>query len=209
MPRKSWRYPLAIYNLPVIDPKDRNAVDDHDLVRHVLVDFDELAVLTDESREQLVADLVHVIRHARAGVKAGKRGVSDKALVREIVLSGVWRALERATGVPVTRWRKQYDSGGGESFFFRLARETAGIADIPLPKDLKLLGKRAAGHRYGVMSRPMKAWQDAELAAWRQRLSELVPRLQAAAATIHVELAAWRQRLSELVLRLQAAAPKV
>src|SRR5262249_37823868 len=162
MPRKSWRYPLAIYSLPVIDPKDRNAVDDHDLVRHVLVDFDELAVLTDETREQLVAELVQVIRHARAGLKAGKRGVSDKALVREIVLSGVRRALERR-GLPVTRWRKQYDSGGGESFFFRLAREIARIAGIFLPKDLKLLGKRAAQHRYGVMSRPMKAWQDAEL----------------------------------------------
>src|SRR5262249_55535213 len=118
------------------------------------------------------------------------------------------RALERR-GLPVTRWRKQYDSGGGESFFFRLAREIAHIAGISLPKDLKLLGKRAAQHQYGVMSRPMKAWQDAELAAWPQRLSELVLRLQAAAATIHVELAAWRQRLSELVPRLQAAAAAI
>ena len=35
-------------------------VEDHDLVRHVLVDFDELAVLPSEIREQLVADLVAV-----------------------------------------------------------------------------------------------------------------------------------------------------
>ena len=183
MPRKRWRFQLAMYRVPVFDPKDRNAVEDHDLVRHVLVDFDELAVLSSEDLEQLVADLVHVIRHARAGVKAGKRGVSDKALVREIVLSGVRRALERR-GLPVTRWRKQYDSGGGESFFFRLAREIAHIAGISLPKDLKLLGKRAAGHRYGVMSRTMKVWQDAELATWRPRLSELVLRLQAAASKV-------------------------
>ena len=63
-----------------IDPEDRNAVEDHTLVRHVLVDFDELAVLPSETREQLVADLVDVICFVRAGVKAGKHGMSNKAL---------------------------------------------------------------------------------------------------------------------------------
>jgi hypothetical protein len=164
MPRKHWRFPLAIYNLPVIDPKDRNVVDDHDFVRHALVDFDELAVMTDETRKQLVADLVKAIRYARGGVKAGKRGLSDKASAQQIFLSDVGRALERV-GQPVKRWRKQYDNGGGESFFFRLAREIARVGGIALPKDLKLSGKRAAQHQYGVMSRTMKAWQDAEAAA--------------------------------------------
>jgi len=180
MPRKRWRWPLAISDVLVLDPEDHNAVEDHDLVRHALVDFDELAVLTDETREQLVADLVKTIRYARGGVKARKHGVSDKASAQQIFLSDVGRAMKRA-GQPVKRWRKQYDNGGGESFFFRLAREIARVGGIALPKDLKLSAKRAAQHQYGVMSRSMKAWQDAELAAWRQRLSELVLRLQAAA----------------------------
>lgn len=80
MSRKRWRTRLSSYGLPVINPQDGNAVEDLDLVRHALVDFDELAVLSSETREQLVADLVDSIRFARGGVKAGKRGMSDKAL---------------------------------------------------------------------------------------------------------------------------------
>jgi hypothetical protein len=180
MPRKRWRTGLSSYGIPDIDPADRNAVEDHHLVRHALVDFDELAVLSSETREQLVADLVDAIRFARGGVKARKRGVSDKALAQQIFLSDVGRALERA-GLPAKRWRKQYDSGGGESFFFRLAREVADVSGIALPQDLKLPGKRAAQHQYGVMSPAMKAAQDIELAARRQRLNKLGLRLKAAA----------------------------
>ena len=61
MPRKRWLARLSCYDVPVINPKDRNAVEDRDLVRHVLVDFDELAVLSSETREQLVANLVDAI----------------------------------------------------------------------------------------------------------------------------------------------------
>jgi hypothetical protein len=39
-----------------------------------------------------------------------------KALATDF-LSDVGRAIERA-GLPAKRWRKQYDNGGGESFFF-------------------------------------------------------------------------------------------
>src|SRR5262245_21325122 len=129
MPRKRWRTRLSSYDVPVINPKDRNAVEDHHLVQHALVDFDELAVLSSEAHEQLGADLVDSMRFARAGVKAGKRGVSDKALAQQIFLSDVGRALERA-GLPAKRWRKQYDSGGGESFFFRLVRELADVSGM-------------------------------------------------------------------------------
>jgi hypothetical protein len=177
MPRKRRHVRLSEYKIPPIDPEDRTAVEDHTLVRHVLVDFDELAVLSGEIRERLVCDLVKSIRFARGGVKVGKRGVSNKASAQQIFLSDVGRALERA-GLPAKRWRKQYDNGGGESFFFRLAREIAPLAGIDLPKDLKLPGKRAAQHQYGVMSPTMVAAQNAELAAWRQRLSELVLRLE-------------------------------
>jgi hypothetical protein len=76
----------------------------------------------------------------------------------------VGRALERA-GLPAKRWRKQYDNGGGESFFFRLAREVAEVSGIPLPQDLKLPGKRSAQHLYGMMSPIMKVAQEDELAA--------------------------------------------
>jgi hypothetical protein len=148
MPRKRWLSSLSTYDIPKIDPNDRNAIEDCDLVRHSLVDFDELTVLSDETREKLVKDLVDSIRYARGGVKARKRGVSDEALAQQIFLSDVGRALERA-GLPVKRWRKQYDNGGGESFFFRLAREVAEVSGITLPEDLKLSGKRAAQHEYG------------------------------------------------------------
>jgi hypothetical protein len=182
MPRKRWRAGVTSYDVPVVDPTDRNAVEDHHLVRHALVDFDdELSVLSGETREQLVADLVNAVRFARCGVRAGRRGVSDRALAQQIFVSDVGRALERA-GLPAKRWRKQYDNGGGESFFFRVAREIADVCGIALPQDLKLPGKRAAGHRYGVMSPAMETAQKAELAARRQRLSDLGLRLKTAAS---------------------------
>jgi hypothetical protein len=178
MPRKRWRTRLSSYDVPDIDPRDRNAVEDADLVRHALVDFDELAVLSSKTREQLVADLVDSIRFARGGVKAGKRGLSDKALAQQIFLSDVRRALE-GCGLPAKRWRKRYDDGdrpsvdAPESFFFRLAREIADVSGMALPQDLKLPGKRAVQHQYGIMSPAMKAAQEVELAARRQRLSKL------------------------------------
>jgi hypothetical protein len=168
MPRKRWHTRLSSYDVPRIDPNDRNAIEDHDLVRHALVDFDELSVLSRKTREQLVEDLVDSIRFARGGVNAGKRGTSNQALAQQIFLSDVGRALERA-GLPAKRWRKRYDNDAGESFFFRLAREVADVSDIPLPQDLKLPSQRAAQHRYGMMSSVMKLAQENELAAGRKR----------------------------------------
>jgi len=159
MPRKHRLNRLAEYEIPKIDPNDRKAVEDADLVRHALVDFDELAVLSDQTREQLTDDLVDASRFARCGVKAGKRGLSDKALAQQIFMSDVARALQRA-GLPTKRWRKKYDNGGGESFLFRLAREVAKVSGIALPKDLKLPAQRAAQHQHGVMSPAMQAEQE-------------------------------------------------
>lgn len=186
MTRKRWRSRLSIYEIPKIDPKDRNAVEAVDLVRHALVDFDELALLSGQAREQLVGALVVAISFARGGVKAGKRGLSDKALTQQVFLSDVSRALEQA-GLRATRWRKRYDSGDGpdleapESFLFKLARELAEVAGIPLPQDLKLPSARASRHQYGMMSPAMDAAQEAELAEWRERLAKLARRLRAAA----------------------------
>jgi hypothetical protein len=186
MPRKHWRTRLSIYDVPTINPKDRNAVEDLDLVRHALVDFDELAVLSSKTHEQLAADLVDSIRFARGGVKVGKRGMSDKALTQQIFISDIGRALKRA-GLPAKRWRKRYDDGdkpsvdAPESFFFRLAREVADVSGMTLPKDLKLPGKRAAQHQYGMMSPAMKAAQEVELATRRERLSKLGLRLKSVA----------------------------
>jgi hypothetical protein len=172
MPRKRWRTPVSSYDVPKIDPNDRNANEDCVLVRHALVDFDELAGLSDETREKLVEDLVDSIRFARGGVKAGKKGVSDKALAQQIFVSDVGRALDRA-GLPVKRWRKQYDNGDGESFFFRLAREVAEVSKIDLPRDLKSPGVRAARHQYGIMSQSMRLEQEEELAT-RGKLTDEV-----------------------------------
>jgi hypothetical protein len=161
MHRKRWRFPLSSYDVPKVDPNDRNAIEDCDLVRASLVDFDELAGLSDEIREKLIEDLVDSIGFARTGVKAGKRGVSNKALAQQIFLSDMRRALEGA-GLPAKRWRKQYDNGRGESFFFRLAREIAEVGNIALPRDLKLPGKRAAEHKYGIKSQSTKVEQEDE-----------------------------------------------
>jgi hypothetical protein len=185
MSRKRWRTRLSVYSVPVdvIDPNAPVPVEDKYLVRHALVDFDELAVLSSKTHEQFVSDLVDALRFARCGVKAGKHGVSDKALAQQIFLSDVGRALKQA-GLPTKRWRKRYDDGDGpsaeapESFFFRLAREVANVAGISLPQDLKLPGKRAAHHQFGAMSPTMKAAQAAELAARRQRLGNLGRRLK-------------------------------
>src|SRR2546430_1593148 len=122
MPRKRWRNRITSYDVPIINPTDRNANEDHHLVRHALVDFDELAVVSGEKPERLVPALVDAIRFV-----------------------------------------------------------VAGVSGIALPQDLKLPGKRAAGHRYGVMSPAMETAQKAEVAARRQRLSDLGLRLKTAA----------------------------
>ena len=67
MPRKRWLTRLSYYS--VIKPEDGDEVDDYDLVRATLADFEELADLPTATREQLVADLVGAIRFWRAGVK--------------------------------------------------------------------------------------------------------------------------------------------
>ena len=175
MPRKRSRPQLSYYDNPILNPEDRDAVDDHSLVRHALVDFDELAVLPPELHKQLVADLVAAIRFWRAGIKPGKRGLSDAKEAQHIFISDVRRALERA-GLPATRWRKTYEGDGPdidapESVFFRLARGLADAFGRALPKDLKLAGQRASKIQYGGMFPAMKAAQDAELAARQQRLA--------------------------------------
>ena len=111
MPHKRWRARLSYHDNRIINPEDRNVVDDHHLVRHALVNFDELADLPDDIREQLAADLVGATRFWRAGVKPGKRGLSDEKEAQHIFFSDVRRALERA-GLPATRWRKTYEGDG-------------------------------------------------------------------------------------------------
>jgi hypothetical protein len=122
----------------------------------------------------------------RAGVKPGKRGLSDEKEAQHIFISDVGRALKQV-GLPVKRWRKTYEGDGPdidaqESFFFRLARALGDVFGIPLPKDLKLAGERASKIQYGAMSPAMEARQAAELAArGQQRLGDLTVRLTACA----------------------------
>jgi hypothetical protein len=188
------------------DPEDRHAIEDHVHVQVTLRGFEELAVedrvrvratlrdrdfeeladLPDEVREQLVADLVIAIWAWRAGVKPGKRGLSDEKEAQHIFFSDVGRALGRV-GQRAARWRKTYDGDGGpdpdapESFYFRLVRALGDDFGIPIPKDLMLATKRASEIQY-EMSPALKAAQDAELAArGRQRLDGLAARLKTCA----------------------------
>jgi hypothetical protein len=174
MPRK--RKPrFAEHKVAVIDPGDRNAVEDRDLVRHALVDFDEVTVLSDEIRERLVEDLVDSIRFARGGVNAGKRHVSNKALARHVFLADVARALARA-GLPVKRWRRD----DRESLLYGVAHALADTSNLHLPQDLKPPALRATRIQHGATSPVMQRAQDAELAARRRRFDRLVIRLKAA-----------------------------
>ena len=173
MPRKRRHVRLSEWKIPPINPGDPHAVEDHVLVRHTLVDFEEAAVLPDEIREQLVADLVDTIGFWRAGVKPGKRGLSDEKEAQHIFISNVGRALERA-GLSATRWRKTYEGDGPdinapESFYFRVIRALGDAFGIPIPKDLMLATERASEIQYGAMSPAMKAAQDAELERQRRR----------------------------------------
>jgi uncharacterized protein YbjT (DUF2867 family) len=148
MPPKRWKYPVTSYDVPQIDPADRHANTDQELVRYALVDFEELDVLADATREQLIGDLAAAVRYARAGVKTGKVGVSNEATTQQVYVADVGRAMERA-GLDPTRWRKQYDNGGPESLYFRIAREVAEVTGLPpLPKDPKLVGQRASQIQY-------------------------------------------------------------
>jgi hypothetical protein len=193
MPRKRWLTRLSYHS--VIKPEDGDEVDDHDLVRATLVDFEELADLPSKTREQLVADLVVAIGFWRAGVKPGKCGLSDEKEAQHIFISDVGRALKRA-GLSATRWRKTYEGDGPdidapESVFFRLARGLADAFGRALPKDLKLAGQRASKIQYGVMSPAMEAAQAAELAArGRQRLNDLEPETVYAGLPLELRLLA-------------------
>ena len=179
MPRKR-RHPgdvrFSEWKIPQIDPQDRNTIADRDLVRATLVDFEELATLPEATREQLVTDLVDAVAYWRVGVKPGKLGLSGKKAALQIFISKVGHALKRAA-LPVKRWRKTYEGDGGpdpdapESFFFQLIRALGDSFSIPIPRDLKLAGKRASKIEYEKMSPIMQAAQDAELRArTRQRL---------------------------------------
>jgi hypothetical protein len=206
MPRKRWRSRLSSYDVPDndIDPNAPVPVEDHVLVRHALVDFDELSVLSPEKKEQLVADLVHALRYTRCGINAGKRGVSNKALAQQVFLSDVGRALERA-GLPAKRWRKRYDDGDGpsadapESFFFRLAREVADVSGMAFPQDLKLAGKRAMQHQYGTMSPAMKTAQEVALAERQQCLTPPRDLIQVGVECIRQQSAAAKELKPEHV----------
>jgi hypothetical protein len=144
MPRKRWKYKVTCYDVPRIDPGDRHANSDEELVSHALVDLEELAVLPDAIREHLIADLVDAVRYARAGVAAGKVGISNEATTQQVYMADVARAMERA-GLDPTRWRKQYDNGDGESLYYRVGREVADVTGLrPIPKDPKLVGQRAS-----------------------------------------------------------------
>jgi hypothetical protein len=152
VPRKRWKYKVASYDVPHIDPGDRQANSDEELVSHALVDFEELAVLPDAVLGQLIRDLVDAVRYARAGVKTGKVGVSNEATAQQVYMADVARAMKRARMVP-TRWRKQYDNGAGESLYYQVGREVADATGLPpLPKDPKLVGQRASQIQYGTQS---------------------------------------------------------
>jgi alkylation response protein AidB-like acyl-CoA dehydrogenase len=148
MPRKRRKFVVSQCHVPLVDPADRRTASDADLVRHALVDFEELEVLPPPAHEQLIQDLVNAVRFARAGVKVRKKGVSDAKVAQQIFAADIAQAMRRA-GLSTARWRKQYDNGGNESLYFRVLREIAEVSGLPaIPTDPKLLGQRAEKFQY-------------------------------------------------------------
>jgi hypothetical protein len=180
MPRKRWLTRLSYYGVRTIGPEDPDEVDARTLVRHVLVSFaKELADLPSKTYEQLVEDFTIAIYRARAGVNAGKRNKSNKAMGRHIFMADVDRNMKRAR-LPVKRWQ-HHDEGWGESLYYRIAHALADAAGLPLPQDLKPLARWAQRIKYGKMSPAVKAAQLEELVAQgRRRLDQLAARLEAA-----------------------------
>jgi hypothetical protein len=118
-----------------IAPGDRNQNTDHELLQHLLVDIDEVAALDEQAREGLVDNLVHAVGHRRAGVRVGKRGVSDIFISNAIFHEDVARALE-AAGLAPTVWSRKYGDGH-ESLTDRVARAVGEVCNIHLPRDTK------------------------------------------------------------------------
>ena len=142
MPSKP-KSPWSGYEIPHVSPGDPNQNSIRELVKHALVDLDELAHLDDSQREGLEGDLVDAVGHFRAGLSAGKRGVSDEFLATAIFHNDVNRALETA-GVPTTKWSRIHREDGYESVIDRVARAVGEVCSIDLPKDTKRIVRAAA-----------------------------------------------------------------
>jgi hypothetical protein len=164
MPRKRPLTRISISDIPV---PDRYTSSDQELVRSVLVDFDEVAMLPDKICKQLVEYLAVAARIACGGIKAGIRHRSDKAIAKHIFMRDVRCALEWA-GLPVKQWF--HDEDGRESLYFQIAHAVGDVFGLKLPRDLEPLAVWAAKIKHGEMSPAMKAEQHAEIMAiWRRQ----------------------------------------
>jgi hypothetical protein len=134
---------------PAVDP---------DRVARALDGFDGLAGLEATARKQLIADLVHAIGYARAGVDVGKRGVSNTATMQQIFIGDVARTLQMALKTV------------GDDLLFGVVREIAHVGDIELPKGLKHAAKRAREIKYGASERAVQTVEPADRKKDRLRI---------------------------------------
>lgn len=118
------------------------------LIGATLIDFDEFATLAANASGRLVDDLEEAVRRARVGYKFQRRGIGDRNKAASILMSDIAAGLEEA-GIPATRWRKIDDGSDRESLLFRVTRDLASDAGLPLPKDLKVLGQSSLQWRSG------------------------------------------------------------
>lgn len=138
-PKSRW----SSYTIPHIDRGDPSQNSIRELVRHALVDLDELAHLDDSQRDGLEGDLVDAVGHYRAGLSPGKRGGGkDKFLAKAIFHHDLNRALE-AAGVPTVKWSRVH-LDGYESVIDRVARAIGEVCSIDLPADTKRIVRTAA-----------------------------------------------------------------
>ena len=136
MPRRKPQRGWTVADLPA---SGRDSSSDLELVRHALVDIDDLAGLDDQRRAALERDLAYAVGFWRAGVNIGRRGISNEFTANGIFFADVINAIASA-GLRAGRWSQQYD-GGTESLLYRVARALGETCGFRLPSDLKRVAK--------------------------------------------------------------------
>jgi hypothetical protein len=138
MPRKVRRFPPIVLGPDANDrPFARARVDRAILSSGVSVAVDD----------KLLDALADVCLHRVAGVRCGKRGVSDEAVANQVLCAGVMGALVNA-GHGTSRWSQRDTIGDpsaiAESKTYTLIRALAREFGFPLPVSLKHLAREAS-----------------------------------------------------------------
>ncbi|ESY31629.1 hypothetical protein X749_08720 [Mesorhizobium sp. LNJC391B00] len=105
-------------------------------VRTIIDGLSEFDQLPNSIKTELWLDLAVAVERAMLGIPPRRRELSGDASTRQVLVSDIKEALDRA-GVKFTISRGAIAADGTEreSLAYRVAREMAGIAGLPWPLD--------------------------------------------------------------------------